>query len=309
MRDVLVTGGGGFIGSNLVEKLLEGGVKVTVLDSFSTGRKKNLEHITSNNLILVEGDIRDKSLIENLTRGKDVVYHLAAVVSVPESVQNPQKCFEVNLNSSINLMDNCLKNNSKFVFASSAAVYGEDDTLVKTEDLNTGPLSPYGISKRDVEELCRLYNQQWELEYTCFRNFNVYGPRQDVSSAYAAVIPSFIVKMLEGEEVSIFGDGTQTRDFIYVSDVVDAFKLAGDNSYNDVFNLGCNEVENLNSLVNRISSKLGEAEVKYLEERPGDIKHSRASSEKFREVSGWEPRISLDEGINKTIEYYKNEYK
>lgn len=309
MRDVLVTGGAGFIGSNLVGKLLDEGYRVTVLDNFSSGYRENLQEF-SENLEVVDGDIRNHSLLEKLIMDKSIVFHLAAMVSVPESIEMPQDCFDINLKSSLEILNNCVKYDAKFVFASSAAVYGDDDTPVKTEDIPTRPLSPYGITKRDVEELCKIYNSQYGLEYTCFRNFNVYGPKQDVKSAYAAVIPTFINHALRGEQYSIHGDGEQTRDFIYVSDVAEAFKYGGENPLNDVFNLGCNEIRTINDLSSMILEKVGiSIKPNYTMARPGDIKHSRASSDKFQRISGWYPKVSFEEGIEKTIEYYKNGYE
>lgn len=309
MKKVLVTGGAGFIGSHLVDSLVKKGYDVTVLDNFSSGYQENLQAVREN-ITLINGDINDYSLVSSLVEGTSAVFHLAAMVSVPESVEKPIECFETNVLASQYIITECLKNNSKFIFASSAAVYGQDKTEIKTENLETVPISPYGISKLNVEQLCSIYQNEKNLDFACFRNFNVYGPRQDLNSAYAAVIPSFIDLALSGKNLSVYGDGEQTRDFIYVQDVVDAYMLALEEDISGIYNLGNNEIKSIKSLGVDIISKINQnLTLTYLTVRKGDIKHSRASSKKYQETSSWKPKVSLDEGILKTINFYKNGQK
>lgn len=303
---VIVTGGCGFIGSNLVEELLNKNYEVIIYDNLSTGFYKNILEF-EDKITFIQGDIRDYHKINYLfDESVFGVIHLAAMVSVPISVQKPIECFDINLRASINLIEQCSKFNCKFIFASSAAVYGEDKTPVKTEDLETVPLSPYGISKLDVERMCQIFKKEKGLNYVCFRNFNVYGPKQDPNSAYAAVVPSFINNVLNGKDLVIFGDGKQTRDFIYVKDVVDAYILAMESDFSEIFNLGCNEIISVKELGEMVISKVGnDVEIVFKEERAGDIKHSRASSSKYLEISGWESKVDFDEGLDLTIDFYK----
>lgn len=306
-KKVLITGGAGFIGSNLVEDLLEKDYKITILDNFSSGYRKNLKEF-EDKISIINGDIRDKNLLDKLVDETICVFHLAAMVSVPESIENPAECYDINLTGSLNIIEACIKYNSKFIFASSAAVYGEDKTEIKTENIDTIPISPYGLSKLDIEKLCIIYNKESNLEFTCFRNFNVYGPKQDISSSYAAVIPKFITLSLKQNDLTIFGDGSQTRDFIYVKDVTSAYINALENNIIGIYNLGCSDIESVKSLAGNVIYKTNsKSNIKFYESRKGDIKHSRASSEKFQKLSNWKPVVSLDKGIDKTISYYKNE--
>ncbi|MFW6286023.1 MAG: NAD-dependent epimerase/dehydratase family protein [Nanoarchaeota archaeon] len=306
MSKFLVTGGAGFIGSNLVGKLLSLNHEVVVLDNLCSGYKKNLEEFNSR-FEFYEEDIRNFELVKKLIKQVDCVFHLAAMVSVPESVEKPFECIDVNVRASLNIIKECLKNNVKFVFASSAAVYGDDTTNIKTEDLKTIPISPYGLSKFDVERFCKIYEKDG-LNFTCFRNFNVYGPKQDFNSAYSAVIPSFIQRVLSKKNLKIFGDGTQTRDFIFVDDVVNAYILAFNENIRGIFNLGCNEILNLKDLSFKILSisNACDLKVEFYDARKGDVKHSRASSQKFISESSWRANVGIDEGLQKTFNYYKN---
>lgn len=307
-KKILVTGGAGFIGTNIVHKLLDLNYEVVVLDNLSSGYLCNLDSVKNkDNFKFVKGDIRDKELVSKLIVGCYGVIHLAAMISVPESIENPSLCKEINEAASEFIIEECLKNNSRFLFASSAAVYGEDKTPIKTEELLVKPISPYGDSKLFVENKCKSLIEKG-LNFCCFRNFNVYGPYQALGSAYAAVIPIFVNKALHDEEIIIFGDGKQTRDFIFVEDVVDAFinALESKEGYNDVFNLGCNEIITITELaVKIIELTNSSSKIIYKDARLGDIKHSRATSAKFQKASSWKPKVSFDEGIKKTIDYYK----
>jgi len=305
MKKILVTGGAGFIGSNLVEDLLKKNYSVTILDNFDSGYMKNLSEF-KDQIQVINGDIRDNNLVDKLVKNTSCVFHLAAMVSVPESIEDPDKCFDINVEGSLNIIEACQKYNSKFIFASSAAVYGEDKTPIKTEEIITEPISPYGKSKLTIERICELLSYKENFDYACFRNFNVYGPKQDVASSYAAVIPKFITNAINSKDLIIFGDGEQTRDFIYVKDICDAYILAYENNINGVYNLGCSDVESVNSLAKRIISKINSnLKIDYKPERAGDIKHSKASAEKYYNISNWKPKVSLENGIKKTIEYYK----
>ena len=306
-KKILVTGGAGFIGSNLVEELLKKDYAVTILDNFDSGYMKNLFDF-KDQINVINGDIRDSNLVDKLVQNTSCVFHLAAMVSVSESVKDPDSCFDINVEGSLNVIDACQKYNSKFIFASSAAVYGENKTPIKTEGIITEPISPYGKSKLTIERICKLLSYKEKFEYTCFRNFNVYGPKQDVASSYAAVIPKFITNALNSKNLTIFGDGEQTRDFIYVKDICDAYILAYERNINGVYNLGCSDIESVNSLANRVISKINSnLNIIYKSQRDGDIKHSKASAKKYQMVSDWSAKMSLNNGIEKTIEYYKND--
>ena len=305
MKKVLVTGGAGFIGSNLVEELVEKNYSVIVLDNFSSGYVKNLKDI-SDKIEIIDGDIRNKKLVERIMKDVFCVFHLAAMVSVSNSVEDPQTCYDVNVIGSLNLLKESVRNNSRFIFASSAAVYGDEKSPIKTEEIVTNPISPYGLSKVDVERLVGIYSKEKGLKFTCFRNFNVYGPKQDVASSYAAVIPKFITNALNSKDLTIFGDGKQTRDFIYVKDVTNAYIMAMEKEIDGIFNLGNSDVMDINGLAKIILKKINpNLEVKYEKERIGDIKHSRADSKKYQVESGWKPEVTLENGIKKTIEYYE----
>ena len=305
MKKVLVTGGAGFIGSNLVEELVGKNYSVIVLDNFSSGYVKNLKDI-SDKIEIIDGDIRNKKLVERIMKDVFCVFHLAAMVSVSNSVEDPQTCYDVNVIGSLNLLKESVRNNSRFIFASSAAVYGDEKSPIKTEEIVTNPISPYGLSKVDVERLAGIYSKKNGLKFTCFRNFNVYGPKQDVASSYAAVIPKFITNALNSKDLTIFGDGKQTRDFIYVKDVTNAYIMAMEKEIDGIFNLGNSDVMDINGLAKIVLKEINpNLEVMYEKERIGDIKHSRADSKKYQVESGWKPEVTLENGIKKTIEYYE----
>ena len=300
---VLITGGAGFIGSNLVEELLKKNYEITVLDNFSTGHLSNISEF-KNKITIIKGDIRDYSLVEKHLIDKNIVFHLAAMVSVPESVKFPKECEDININATKNILNICLKNDIKFIFASSAAVYGEDRTEIKTEDLPTIPISPYGWSKLKVEKLSEEYSKKG-LKYVCYRNFNVYGPKQDFNHPYSAVIPSFISKALNNQDLNIFGEGYQTRDFIYVKDIVGAMIVGAEEKICGVFNLGCNDIINLRDLATLIIKKTGSnSKIIYKPGREGDIMHSRASSDKIFNTIKWRSKYSFNDGLNYSLNYY-----
>ncbi len=301
MKKVLVTGGAGFIGSHLIEELNNANVQVVVYDNLTTGSLNNIKGLSYS---FVEADILNKDkLIESL-KGCEEIYHLAAATSVIESMSNPEKYNQINTLGTINILQAALECGvKKVVMASSAAVYGDSPQLPKHEGLTPDPQSPYAVSKLDGEYYCRIFDNSQGLQTSCARFFNVFGERQDPQSAYAAAIPVFISKIMNNEPVQIFGDGEQTRDFIYVKDVVKALVFLMDNS-RGVYNIGYGKTITVNSLVDllcSITEKQGEK--KYMPKRPGEIKHSYASVDKITKL-GFSPAYTLEKGLEKTVEFW-----
>ncbi len=308
MEKYLVTGGAGFIGSHLVGELVSRGKEVRVFDNFSTGKKENLSPYLGR-IELIEGDIRDFDLCKKAVEGVDFVLHQAALTSVSRSVEDPLFTVEVNIRGTLNLLLASRKMKVKgFVFASSSSVYGNDSLLPKREGKEGFPLSPYAMTKISGEMLCRLFFSLYSLPTISLRYFNIFGPRQDPSSPYAAVIPRFVTKMLAGERPVIFGDGTQTRDFTYVRNVVGANLLAlqAKNAKGDAFNIACGFGTSVNTLVEKINSILG-SDLKpiYRSPRPGDILHSFADISKAKKFLNYRPDVDFEEGLRMTIEWYK----
>jgi nucleoside-diphosphate-sugar epimerase len=303
----LVTGGAGFIGSNIVETLLQRSHFVRVIDNFSTGKRENLQDFISD-IDLIEGDITNIDDVKKALKDIDIVLHEAALPSVPRSIQNPINSNEVNITGTLNLLNSCRDSHVKrFVFASSSSVYGNSPTLPKHEDMPYNPLSPYAITKMTGENYCRVFSSIYGLQTVVLRYFNVFGPRQDPFSQYSAVIPKFIKAILANEQPVIFGDGTQSRDFTYVSNVVEANILAATSNINEstIVNCACHERITLNELVHQINLILGtEIKAKYDSERAGDIKHSFASIDKAKEKINYVPQVTFHEGLKKTIEYF-----
>ena len=300
----LVTGGAGFIGSNIVEELLKRGEKVRVLDNFSTGKRENLKGFEKD-VELIEGDIRSYHIVKQAVEGMDVVLHQAALPSVPRSINDPITSNEVIVGGTLNLLDASREAGVKrFVFASSSSIYGDTPILPKKEDMSPNPLSPYAVSKLAAEKYCTVFAKVYGLHTIALRYFNVFGPRQDPNSQYSAVIPKFIRMIRNNEMPVIFGDGTQTRDFTYVENVVNANLLAAttDCEAGLVMNAACNDQIELNYLVEQINKHTGK-EVKpiYSDKRKGDIKHSFAEISLIGKVLGWKPSVSFDEGIYKLI--------
>ncbi len=313
MARYLVTGGAGFIGSHIAEELVNRGEEVRVIDNFLTGKRDNLASFIDK-VEFIESDIRDLKTCQKVVRGVDFVLHQAALPSVPRSIENPLLTSEINIQGTLNLLCAARDADVKtFVFASSSSVYGDDPQLPKVEDMKTSPLSPYAVTKNVGELYCQVFNQIYGLSTICLRYFNVFGPRQDPFSQYAAVIPNFIVKMLEGEQPVIFGDGQQSRDFSYVSNVVVANIIAtrAAESSPDVFNIACGERTTVNSLVEKINEilKTNIAAI-YEEPRPGDVKHSFADISKAEKMLKYLPAVSFKEGLEKTIRWFqeRNEY-
>lgn len=303
---VLVTGGAGFIGSHVVDRLMSEGNEVVVLDDLSSGRSENIEHHLSRpEFSFVKGDLRDKLTVEKALEGVDAVIHEAAIVSVPLSIENPALTNEVNVLGTLNLLEASLKADVKrFVYASSCAVYGAASELPVNERAPPNPLSPYAESKLVAEQHCKAFYKTHGLETVCPRYFNVYGPRQ-AAGEYAGVMIKFLERIRGGQPPIIFGDGEQTRDFIYGSDVVEATMLAlhHPKAAGGVFNVGTGEAVTINQLCGLFLKALDRLDLKLVHEdaKPGDIRHSRADITKARQVLGFRPKVSLEEGIKGLI--------
>jgi UDP-glucose 4-epimerase len=305
MAKVLVTGGAGFIGSNLVRALVERGDAVRVLDNFSTGNRANLEGVDAE---VVEGELRSYERVHNAVRGTEVVYHLGALGSVPRSVQDPLTSSAVNVEGTLNVLlaarDEGVR---RVVFSSSSSVYGTTRKLPVTEDLAPDPISPYGVAKLAAERYCISFSRVYErFESVVVRYFNVFGPRQSPRSQYAAVIPLFITAIAGGRPVTIEGDGEQRRDFTYVANVVDATLLAADTegASGRIFNAAASAPASVNQVAGTIAGILGrELATSQAPPRPGDIRDSWADISAAREAFGWEPQVGLEEGLRRTIEF------
>lgn len=307
MRKVIVTGGAGFIGSNLADKLISKGYRVTIIDNLSTGKLSNLdEAIASGKAEFVRGSITNLALLRKTFSGADYVFHQAALPSVPRSIKDPKTSHNINITGTLNVLiaarDRAVK---KVVYASSSSVYGDTPTLPKVEDMPPNPLSPYAVTKLTGEYYCDVFNNIYDLKTVCLRYFNVYGPRQDPNSPYAAVIPLFFNSVLAGESPIIFGDGEQSRDFTFVGDVTDANILAAESAATGIFNLGNSQRITINELVHRIISFVGNKAVKpaYREPRPGDIVHSLADISKA-EAFGYNPKYNMENGLKETLESF-----
>jgi len=306
----LVTGGAGFIGSNIVAELLQRGEKVRVLDNFSTGRRENIapfvEHID-----LIEGDLRDLSTVSQVVEGVDYVLHQGALPSVQRSVDAPLASHAANATATLNVLiaarDAGVR---RVVYASSSSIYGDSPTLPKREDMLPAPKSPYAVSKMAGEQYCRAFAEVFGLETVCLRYFNVFGPRQDPTSQYSAVIPLFITAMLRGEAPTIYGDGEQSRDFTYVANVVHANLLAatatGD-AVGRVFNVACGRRYTLLDLIAALNDILDtDIEPIHVAPRPGDVRHSLADVSAAREVLGYEPQVDFHAGLRRTVGWYSS---
>lgn len=305
----LVTGGAGFIGSHLVDELVRREQRVKVLDDLSTGRLENLTQVLDD-IDLIEGDIRDQSTVGAAVDGVDYVLHQAALPSVPRSVADPLTTNEVNVTGTLNVLlaarDAQVK---RVVFASSSSVYGNSPSLPKREDMSTNPLSPYAVSKLAGESYCLAFHEVYGLPTVVLRYFNVFGPRQDPTSQYSAVIPKFIAAALRDEPLTIYGDGKQSRDFTYVSNVVAANLLACESLQviGQVVNASCGERYTLLDLVSQIEPffPAKDLRVEHRDPRAGDVRHSQADIQKGRLLLGYEPLVDFEEGLAKTVRFVK----
>ena len=299
---ILVTGGAGFIGSHIVEHF-QGKAEVRVLDNLRSGHKENL---TGFDVDFRLGDICDRQAVDSAMENVDYVFHLAAMISVPESMSKIAECIRINDLGMINVLESAAAAGvKKLCFSTSAAIYGDNPVMPKVETMFPEPKSPYAITKLDGEYYCRMFTQEGKLQTACLRYFNVFGPRQDPKSAYAAAVPIFIAKALANEDLTIFGDGEQTRDFIYVKDIVAANAFFAMNDHTGVHNIANGGKISINDLASEIIRLTGsKSRIVHKEVRAGDVKHSRASIDKLK-ATGFQPSFSFSDGLAATVEAYR----
>ena len=313
MEKMAVTGGAGFIGSNLAEHLLNQGFSIVVVDNLSTGREQNLAgwaDKAGNHVQLFRIDINETDQLRQVFRGVTYVFHQAAIPSVPRSIADPAATQSSNINGTLSVLiaarDAGVK---RVVVASSSSIYGDDPSLPKREGHAGRPLSPYALSKLVCEEYCRLFYSLYGLETVCLRYFNVFGPRQDPKSEYAAVIPRFSTRLLAGEPPSVYGDGEQTRDFTFVTNVVDANWKAATHPgvAGEIFNIGCGTQTSLNQLIQCLNQILGtQIEPSYELARKGDVRHSVADVGKAIRMMDYSPAVTLESGLQRVLAWYRN---
>jgi UDP-glucose 4-epimerase len=308
MSKVIVTGGAGFIGSHIAQELVKRGHQVTIIDNLTTGKLSNIEPVLGNkNADFVRGSIVDLPLLRKLFTGADYIFHQAALPSVPRSIKSPRASHTANITGTLNVLLTARdKGVKKVVYASSSSVYGDTPALPKVEDMMPNPQSPYAVTKLAGEYYCRTFQQIYGLNSVCLRYFNVYGPRQDPASQYAAVIPLFVNNVLAGKPPVIFGNGEQTRDFTFVRDVVEANILAAENPATGVFNIGSGVRVTINHLAQLVIRLAGNDAIKvvYQNTRPGDILHSLADITRAG-IFGYRPKYNLEKGLREVIEYLR----
>jgi nucleoside-diphosphate-sugar epimerase len=321
----LVTGGAGFIGSHITERLLRDGHFVRVLDNFSSGKRENLSftyNLTPNTYNLIEGDIRDPSTCQKACQGVDYILHQAALRSVPKSMQDPQSYNEVNINGTLNMLQAASKAKVKrFVFASSSSVYGDIDKFPEREDFLPQPISPYALTKITGEYYCRIFSEHFNLETVCLRYFNVFGPRQSLDDEYAVVIPKFIHCILNDQQPPIFGTGKQSRDFTYIDNVVEANILAatvpsplrgegkgeGEKTFHEVFNVANGKDNTVLQLVDFLNKIIGKnIKPVFLPLRPGDVFRTCADVFRINKTLGFKPKVDFEQGLEITVEWFKS---
>ncbi|MDD2480361.1 MAG: NAD-dependent epimerase/dehydratase family protein [Victivallaceae bacterium] len=299
---VLITGGSGFIGSHLAEHF-QGKAEVRVLDNLRSGHRKNLDGLK---VEFIEGDICDRETVKKAMVGVDYVFHLAAMISVPESMFKPIECAEINVKGLLIVLEEAAAAGvKKLCFSTSAAIYGDNPVMPKREEMFPEPKSPYAITKLDGEYYCGMFTATGKLQTACLRYFNVFGPRQDPKSAYAAAVPIFISKAVANEPITVYGDGEQTRDFIYVKDIVAANVFMATHEHTGVFNVAYGGRITINKLLDTIKDiTKSSSEVQYLPERAGDVKHSMAAVDKLN-ATGFKPQSDFASGLADTIEYFR----
>lgn len=307
---VLVTGGAGFIGSNLADELIRQGAKVKILDNFSTGFQENLDEIKGG-FDFIQGDLNDDEAVRKAVEGVDCVFHQAALPSVPRSVENPEETHQACVNGTFNLLLKAKEAGVKrLVYAASSSAYGDQPTLPKIETMRPEPLSPYAGAKLMGEYYCRIFSRVYGLETICLRYFNVFGPRQNPSSMYSGVISRFINDLMKDIRPTIYGDGEQSRDFTYIANVVDANIKASQTTkgIGEVMNAANGERITLNELLEVLKKITGKTDVTadFQPERLGDVKHSQCSNALAVECLGYERLVGLEEGLQKTIDWWKN---
>lgn len=305
----LVTGGAGFIGSNLADELIRQGAKVTILDNLSTGSRDNLSEITGD-FEFIEADLNDDEALRRAVEGAEIVFHQAALPSVPRSVENPVETHQACVNATFNLLIKAKDAGvRRVIYAASSSAYGDQEVLPKVETMRPEPLSPYAAAKLTGEYYCRVFNEVYGLETFALRYFNVFGPRQNPSSEYSGVISRFIDALMKESTPVIYGDGEQTRDFTYIANVVDANIKAAQatKGIGEVMNVANGERVSLNLLLDVLKKVTGreDAEANYLEARKGDVKHSQADNSLAVEYLGYEKLVDLEEGLRRTIDWWK----
>lgn len=302
---VVVTGGAGFIGSHIVEYWMNHDAEVHIIDNLRTGYLINIENFPI--AIFHKGSITDRDLVFRILQNADYVHHLAAFISVPESIEKPDECHDINVNGLLNVLDASKEFGiKKIILSSSAAVYGDNPESPKSINTKPSPKSPYASTKLDGENYLKMYHELSNLGTVSLRYFNVFGPRQDPKSQYAAAVPIFVSKAIRNEPIIIYGDGTQTRDFIFVDDVVEANILAVTNDkINGVFNVASGSAISINDIAKIVLEETGsKSEIVYEDERPGDIKYSLASIEETKAELGFTPKYDLIKGLRETIKYF-----
>lgn len=323
----LVTGGAGFIGSHIVERLLKKGHFVRVLDNFYTGKRENLSFAVDRgpstvDFELIEGDIRNQATCQSACKGIDFVLHQAALRSVPKSMQTPHEYNEVNIDGTLNMLEASRENKVKrFVFASSSSVYGDTDKFPEKEDAYPLLISPYALSKLAGEYYCRIYSEHFKLETVCLRYFNVFGPRQALDNEYAVVIPKFIHCILHDQQPPIFGTGKQSRDFTYIDNVVEAnilsatAKISGPRTVDrgpamhEVFNVANGQDNTVLQLVDSLNKIIGKnIKPQFLPVRAGDVFRTSADISRIKKILKFEPKVNFEEGLRRTVEYFRNTY-
>lgn len=308
MARYLVTGGAGFIGSNIAEALVKRGEQVVVLDNLATGYEENIKHLR-NDLTFIKGDVRDAGTVREALAGVDYVLHEAALASVPRSIEDPVLVTDVNVRGTLVVLDEARRAGAKrFVYAASSSAYGDTETLPKVESMMPKPLSPYAASKLMGEYYCAVYAHVYGMSTVSLRYFNIFGPRQDPQSQYAAVIPIFISHLMAGTPPSIFGDGEQSRDFTYIENVVEANILASrcEGARGQTVNIACGAHYTLNDLFKQMQSIMGSSIAPlYAERRAGDVKHSHADISAAERLIGYKVRVPFAEGLRRTIAWYR----
>ena len=303
---ILVTGGAGFIGSHLVDRLMAEGYEVIVLDNLSTGKIENVQyHLNNQKFNLVKGNVQNSRDVNKAIKDADIVFHVAAFVNVPLSIENPMLVNNINIRGTLNLLQASLKKNiERFIYVSTCAVYGEARYLPISEEHPTEPLSPYGISKLAAEKYCKIFNRTFGLKTVCLRYFNVYGSRQ-LKGPYSAVITRFIDRLKENEPPIIYGDGEQSRDFLYVEDAVEAcmLSLSSENCIGEVINVGTGIKTTINELADLLIKLMKKAHITLIHAEPGkgDIKNSYADISKAQKMLGYKPKVTLENGLKKLL--------
>ena len=308
----LVTGGAGFIGSNLVRALLYNGNSVRILDNFTTGKRENISPILDT-VDLIEGDLRSYQILYEATKDIEVIFHQGALPSVPRSINDPFSTNQVNIDGTLNTLAAAQANRvRRVIYASSASVYGQVSNLPICEEMPSDPISPYGVSKLAGEKYCRFYTRVHGVETVCLRYFNVFGPAQDGHGRHAGAIATFITSILEGRRISVHGDGEQTKDFTFVDNVIHGNLLAASvkGAEGQTFNLACGVQTSVNKILKHLARLAGcRFEVSYVQARLGDIKHSLANIGKAHRVLGYCPPVHVVEGLQRSLEWYRNNMK